>query len=843
MDRRRLLALVVLFGAALHLLAHVSPSAPHLREALPEDAPALLANSALDTAPGEAGAAPLMRALTDPSAAWEPAGAVAGRHRFRPVATVLLAVERAAGGRHAARVAGWVSLLLHLGLVVLVHRVVRRLGGSPTAQIAAAALVATSPLALAAAAWPARQPAALAAVLGAAGVLLTLGESTQARSRVAPLLGGLLLGAAVLSHEAAVGLVAAAVVLRFTFGSDSGVGTRAFVVARALVPTVAALAWRAATLAPLSRPESAVGPDAFDGAVGAILTWLAPALPVRAHLADGPWEAHGGVRLIAAAVVLMTLAMLWRRRAAPVAGALLASVVACLPAVAAGAYGQAPFSATAAYVTLPIVAAALALALTAAARRGRALRTASIGAGVLVLVASSVATAARAPSHRVRAAFIERARRDAPASVVVMGWRLGSAVVTAEQAAGDERVAALGAATEIARPLAERILATDGTTTAEGAGLQRDGVAATTVATVLAWYARIAGEQQAAGGEGAPTPLDVERAGRAAVALLPQWADGWAVLAESLARLGALQGALQAADAAGDLEPESVDFLVLEGRIGLALGHAPLAVMRLGEADASAQKSGWGTPEQLRELTLLRAEALVADAATSGRLNQFETAAELLEGLRAKGDQEFDLRQRTYDLYLVWGDELASLDRTALARIAYQRAVALSGPRSWAAEHLAWLDARLARAWGEATRTLQRAQVGEGNVANALLELAIVLCRRGKWDEADAVFEKLSDAQGGMNAALRYAIAVHRHAARPDELTQAEAELRLVLKELPAFAEARFNLGGVLVQQGRLEEAREEYVRAARDGPEFEWSSEALQIAQRLAEILLLERN
>jgi len=71
---RLLGCVVVVVALLLHLAAHIAPSAPHVREALPEDRPALLANRSLSPDTG----APLADALAG-NAPW---GAVTpGRSR------------------------------------------------------------------------------------------------------------------------------------------------------------------------------------------------------------------------------------------------------------------------------------------------------------------------------------------------------------------------------------------------------------------------------------------------------------------------------------------------------------------------------------------------------------------------------------------------------------------------------------------------------------------------------------------------------------------------------------------------------------------------------------------
>jgi len=235
-----------------------------------------------------------------------------------------------------------------------------------------------------------------------------------------------------------------------------------------------------------------------------------------------------------------------------------------------------------------------------------------------------------------------------------------------------------------------------------------------------------------------------------------------------------------------------------------------------------------------REHVLLMAEALAADAATNRLLVEYGWALELLLPLYEGGDRGNDLRSLLYEIHLHWGDALVSRDLTATGRVAYERAVQLQGRDSAAGEHLRWLQTRLRREMAEAQTRLDRAAAGEGNVANALLDLAIVHCRAGAWETADEIFRRIEDGQGGMNSALRYQIAIHRYATREDQLDRAEAELRRVLDEEPDLHEARHELAAVLLQMGRLDDAATEYRRAAREGAAFEWAIEALEAARRL---------
>ncbi len=880
MPSARLLRIVVVAVALLlHLAAHVGLGEPRVRQPLPEDRPALLANRAL--APeGEAPLADALRAaLTDPAVAWDPGGDVVGRTRFRPVAMAVFAVERALGGDRAGWLVGVLSLLLHVVVALSAAGLALDVSGSLRASWLAGLITAAAPVALSAAAWPARQPVVLAAALGVVGIRLALRGGI--RSHIA---AGVVLACAGLAHELAYGATAAAAVFVLlrrngatqTSGSSAlassvidgaprelGPVARLRTLALIGVPVVAAIVWRSVVLsstAPgLSELEAIGGgdgvvrPDIFDAAAGALLTLLAPLLPTRLHLAGGPWLVGGAARLASGLLLVGATYSLARRWRAPNTAPCLAALAFATPLLFSASTGGAPFHDAYAYVLLPVLATAVGVVLARAVRSDGALRLPATVAGALLVGASVAATLTSAAEFRSSKAFVELADRGDPGSAVVEAWRLGNAVAAAPAAVlihatgADEdarpRADALLALLPQALALADRLLepgvpGRDAIRlTTEGRRIARDGAAALSIASVLSGYATAVAALPAGTLRDDDTALlpEIIRPAEAAVAVAPQWSGAWLVLAQTCTRVGAIGAALEAARSAVRLDPNDVARAELLARLALRVGRTTLAVSEMERAsvlEAAAAEDEDRLPR--RAHVLLRGEALSADASASGVLVEFDWAARLLQPRWDAGDRDRDLRTLLYNLYLRWGDALASLDKTAMASLAYDRAVALGGTGSGAAEHRGWLTRRLRREMNEAVSALKLARSGEGNIANALLGVAIVLCRSAKWSEADELFEQISRGQGGMNPALRFARAVHRYAARDDELGTAEQEFRRVLDEDSAFVSARFELAGVLVQSGRLEDARREFLRAAAEGAAYEWSAEALQIARHL---------
>jgi len=767
----------------------------------------MLANRAL-AADGDASFVDVLRrSVTDPSVAWDPAGEIVGRTRFRPASMSLFAVERAVGGSHAGALAGGISLLLHIIVALGAAGLVRQIGASMRAAWLAGLLTAAAPVALAAAAWPARQPIALAAALGIVGVRLALGSGT---GRL--IAAGVTLALAGLSHELGYGAAAAALVLIGTGHGSGGIAAGAAARLRSAgltaLPVIAAIAWRTRVLSLVEIPESitsgAARPDFFDAVAGTLLTLITPLLPARFHLAGGPWLATPVAR-ITSGLLLCTVAYLLARRArTPAAAVWLAALAAVVPVLFTSSSGGTPFHDGYAYVVLPLLAGGVALVVDSGARRGGALRLPSVAVGALLVGASVATTLTAAPSFRSAASFVELAARGDPNSAVARAWRLGVAMRaassrtlegnTADAApAGDSLkppAAALLALLPQALELADRLVeppepGSDGIVpTDEGARIARDAAAALSVASVLSAYASsVSALPPESLTEDSRCLLpEVVRVAEASAAVAPEWPAAWLWLAHTRTRVGAVGGALAAARRGGSLDPENVELAEFAARLALRVGRTSLAVSEIARASvleqAAAERRGGALR---RDHILLRAEALSADASARGVLVEFDWAARLLQPLWDAGDHERDVRSVLYDLYLRWGDALASLDRTAMARLAYMRAVALGGSGSDAADHLAWLEQRLRRELAEANAALERALSGEGNVANALLEVAIVLCRGADWKGADELFAKIEREQGVMNPSLRFSKAIHRHAARDDELAIAEAELRLVL--------------------------------------------------------------
>ncbi len=834
MQSARILRIVVVAVAVvLHLAAHASLDGGLTREPLPEDAPALLANRALSAA-DQGVAAALSRAAVDPDVTWDPAGDVVGRTRFRPVSAVAFVLERAAFGARTGSLVALVSWALHVIVALMVVELLTVLGASVSARWIAGLLAAATPVALAAAAWPARQPVLLATALGVVALRLLLAPR---RGVVGLAAGGALLALAFLAHEAAAGLAAAALVLALAPPpARRGRSARRIALAVAL-PLAAAVAWRWSVLA--GRGAGLQGGDAgcfADAAVGMLTALAAPLLPARLHLVAEPWSAAPFAR-IAGPLLLAVLLIAALRRVRTPGGALwLAALAAASPVLATAFGGGTPFHGGYAVAVAPVLFAAVAVSLAAAASRGGALRVAAVAAAALLVAASVAATLTSAASFRRRASFIALAARAAPRSVVVAAWHVGDVPGRAPRPVA-ERGAALLAALPQAYALAARLVDDQGGATPLARRLARDPPVGIGVAAALAAYVRALTSIPAADMPvAAPVLLqDVERVAEAATAVAPDWDGAWLMLVRARTAIGARAAALAAARRAATLAPQDPARLELVARLALNVGRTETATRMMGAAAELEERAAEREGRSLRrEHVLLYARALAADASASGLLVEFDWALRLLLPLFDEGDRGLDLRAAVYDVHLRWGDALASLDRTAMARVAYRRAVRLGGAGSEAGEHLRWLEDRLRVEMRTAEDALDRAAAGEGNVANALLGVAIAKCRAAEWDAADAVFRRIEEGQGGMNAALRYARALHRYAAREDQLELAASELRAVLEEDATFHEARFRLAGVLLDMGRVDDAAREYRRAAREGAAYEWAIEALEIGQRL---------
>jgi tetratricopeptide (TPR) repeat protein len=288
--------------------------------------------------------------------------------------------------------------------------------------------------------------------------------------------------------------------------------------------------------------------------------------------------------------------------------------------------------------------------------------------------------------------------------------------------------------------------------------------------------------------------------------------------------------------------------------VALDIGDARLAAdsmeraMNVIRADPKA-----GAVEE--EFVLAYARALAADgawlvpdvASDYGFRYRYDVAEEALEALMLKKPPPAGTRALLYDVCLRYGDTLASLDRPAMALIAYGKAFELTGgdEKQAAAQHRGWLVARLAKEEEAAKAHVEKADKAPGKpeIGNALAEMYVVLCRENLTTDADALFAKLEHDIGGTPPALRYHRAVQRYAARedPDDQAKAENELLQVLREDPSLHRARYELARVLQREGtieKLKQARTHYAQAAREGAGEDWSVDALDRAEAIETFL-----
>jgi tetratricopeptide (TPR) repeat protein len=320
------------------------------------------------------------------------------------------------------------------------------------------------------------------------------------------------------------------------------------------------------------------------------------------------------------------------------------------------------------------------------------------------------------------------------------------------------------------------------------------------------------------------------------------------------------------------LAPNDPSVAQTAGEIALALGRARPAADGMDEAFRRVVETAQREQRPPDEQFILHyAEALAGDGAlrvpdpesAKGLRYRYDIAAGLLEGLMSRKVPES--RAPLYHVYLRYGDMLRSLDRPAMALIAYERAHHLTGSdtKQAAYRHGQWLSEQLAREETAARADLAAAKGGQGavNVADAFVELYTALCRQGVYSraaedqpkeadpleekrrEAEAIFAKLENDLGGIPPKLRFCRAVQRYAALDVAENQqtAETELRQVIREDPEFARAHFELARVLEWEGtveRLSEARAEYEAAARLGIAEEWSLEASERARVLDRII-----
>ncbi|MBV8496830.1 MAG: TIR domain-containing protein [Gammaproteobacteria bacterium] len=153
------------------------------------------------------------------------------------------------------------------------------------------------------------------------------------------------------------------------------------------------------------------------------------------------------------------------------------------------------------------------------------------------------------------------------------------------------------------------------------------------------------------------------------------------------------------------------------------------------------------------------------------------------------------------------------------ARSSAERALALD-PRSWAARltlssvHLGydWDWAGAEREANEALRLMPRHP-------DTLSQLAQVYLALGRWDDGVRLTQA-SLAADPFNAALHLQLSNFRGAT--GRFTEAEAELRRMLQLSPTFAEARFDLGGLLLLQGKLPAALAEMQQEQTDASRHE---------------------
>ncbi len=839
--------MVVAAAILLHLAAHLSPwSAARFREPLPEDGPAFVRNDALVPQVGEGVFRAMLRtAAGSPeerrAAAWEGASDTVGASRWRPVATAVLVAERAApwAGTQEGAVAGaaLVSLCLHVLTALGAMRLATSLGGDPRAALLAGLLAAASPAALAAAAWPARQAAVLATALATLGTLVAL------RGGVLRLVaGGVILAAAGLAHEAAFGWMLAVPVLRIAAGG----GWRSCLLSwpASLVPLVAMVV-RSIVLCGAAAPASEVpaaalpGPNMLDGVTGMFATIVSFALPSRSHFADGPFVFSFLGHAIALVAIVAAGAWLARRATHAASAAALAAILALTPLCFVGVAGAAPYQDSSLYLSLPLLAAAAGLAFAEISARGGAVRIAAAAAASLLLGANVAATAARAPSYRTRAGLLALATAEMPASPVVRAWvlsdRAGGGPSGISKIASDVR--------EFARDVSGP----------NGPRLRADAVASATVSRFLVEYASAANASSLALTEFAYDAA--EAAGSAATELRPGSARVWYVLAVLRRKTGDLRGAFAAISRAATLDPDNLGIVQAGADLAVSVGQPRLAAdaleQRLEGLDAAARAA---LPP---EFFLLYARALSADGALrvpdplsdKGLRYRADIAAEVI--LRIPGPMDIARRKALYDVYLRYGDLLASADRPAMALLAYTRALELTGGdmKQAAAEHGSWLQRRLEQEAAAATeRYAAAAKDHPEDVGVAMMDLYVAFCRQTLWKEADEVFAQLATLLGSIPAELRMRRAVERYGAleTPEYQGKAEAELREALKMEPALSRARYELARVLEWQGtiqKFEEALELYEEAAREGVAEDWGLDAVLRADVLRDLLRSNRR
>lgn len=825
------------------LPAHVAPwSSPAGRELLPDDGPAFVTNAAVARGDGEGLVAAAVRASGEHAAATPGADASVPVMRWRPVATTAFVAERSAPWADTPEGAGAgaaiVSLLLHVLVALGAMRLTCALGGDGRASLLAGLLAAVSPVALSSAAWPARQPAILAAALGTAGVLISLrGGGLRLFA------GGVVLAFAALAHEAAFGLVLAVPLLRAAAPGGSGkwrVPWPCFV-----APAVAfGLRWLAlgslvAADGNAAAPDSLASPNVVDGLAGVVRAFAAFAVPSRPHFADAPYSFPFFVHALALSALVAGGAYLVRRRDRPAAAAALSAAAALVvvPVALLLGAGIAPHQDAYATLVLPLLAAATALAAADAVAEGGAKRIAAAAATALLVGASVAATVAAAPAFRTRNAFIELALAGSPHSELARTWDL------ARRGSGDA---------DALRAVAADVGEFAGDVGGRGAArLRRDAAGSGVVVNFLSQYAAKTLASRIPTSERAFDAA--ESAAVAVTALRPKSPRAWADLARLRRTTGALRGAIEAASRAVELAPDDVGIVQLIADIAIAVGDARYAADSMERA-LYAMGSGPNQQAPSVDFLLMYARSLAADGALRvpdpsrdrGTRYRYDLAADVLDALRrTRGVPPTVTQTLLYDVYVRYGDLLATVDRPAMARLAYGRALELAGgsPKSDAAEHARWLAERLKAEETRAAAHLDEARAKDpSRVADAYVEVYIALCRQSRWDEADELFTSLAQQLGSIPPELRLVRAVHRIAALtdPEHQSQAETELRQVLKEKDV-ARAKFELARVLEWEGteeRLGEALRLYEQAAKDGAMEDWSLDAAERADEVAAIL-----
>lgn len=804
------LGALLLVAFALHLPAHVAllgGGGPAGREALWQDGPVATANRNHVPRGTETVGDLVARAVLSPAAAFDDADGAVGRTRWRPVAAVTALAQRRLFGPGAADEAAWVSLALHLAAVAGAVTLATRLGLSRAGVLLAGAVTAASPFALVSAAWPAQQAAVLAGALGVWGLATALGASVGARIR-----GGVLLALAALSHEAALGLVPALLVLRRAPRGDGAGETPLARVAigwlPAAIPPLGAAAGIVGVLASAPRsalpePELVSRSAGILDAVAGFLQALGSALvPARLHFADGPWPANLAGHA-AGLVVLLVVARAAFRAPRSRSAAIVAAAAVSLTTVLSVAWTHSsPFHDVVIAVPLALVACGLAAVVETGLAMGPSHRRAAAAAGGLLVAACVAGTAVRAGDFRTRSAHVARAQREMPASPVAAAWGIEEALRRAPQ--GPDRAAALRAVGLDVDALVSRLESKD------RAALRPDRTAAWAVASSLQRFASevsLEGSGILPGDELCDTAVD---AARAATHLVPHTPQSWVVLAAACDRQGGLREASSACASALSLAPRDPAVLrisvLISLRAGLSMAAADAAQSLLDVEIESARDEGRKVDPQIR---LLHARAVASDGARldfdqrSGVVKpRFEFALEALVDLQTVPEVAEEAKRARYDAALLYGDYLVSMDRPALALRAYVDAVKCGvADDSEAREHGRWLNERLGKEYADAIARLAEAERGVGNLADALAQLAIAACRKSDFEEGREIFDRLAK-EGLDSPALRFLRAVNL--VLPQDPVAARKALDAIVKDDPQFAQAWYQLGRVCEELGDL---------------------------------------